>query len=554
MERNHMQPPSYAQSRDSSEPDLPIVPAAEAPHVHYDRTLPPPPAIPAAPRPPAQSWPSMNPYVAMYQEDLARASPRNSPPVESRLDNRGRGSGSAVSVDDKERIALEALGNLKDISIHSPPQHHTSLPPLSPRNFQEGQPEPLLSLLTTSYPIIKPLSNNAISAYNAGKNYIPGFKTSVEYVVEGPADKVGKLSRVTGLEGKVRWFLKRRPSHHKPSDLEATVGSSKRRKMTPDERMKDRDVPHEPYSTRREPLVHRPRTPSQVSIETLPAYDDHKSPPYESAPQQALVTTRNNEPTSPSSWPTRLVLSTSALSVSMSESSLRRLKDCLRFLKYANEQIGNLLQRLISLLEQFDRDSETASRSNELNYSNGRDKSGQLIVRGNNRSSALSEEATKLKSELVRIVKSVVENVGKYTAGVLPENATALVRSNLAGLPRRFMMAYKPPTNAIGGESAAAGSEKEARASANTAIVLAQEALDMMAQVSGIVDDTITSAEEWCEKLYRKKREEGEMSPPPQPTTNSSGGYFFEPMDIKTGPIDQASSNLVADPMHLKTR
>lgn len=37
-------------------------------------------------------------------------------------------------------------------------------------------------------------------------------------------------------------------------------------------------------------------------------------------------------------------------------------------------------------------------------------------------------------------------------------------------------------------------------------IVLATEGLDMMAQVSGVLDSTIASAEGWCDRLGRRRR------------------------------------------------
>jgi len=44
--------------------------------------------------------------------------------------------------------------------------------------------------------------------------------------------------------------------------------------------------------------------------------------------------------------------------------------------------------------------------------------------------------------------------------------------------------------------------------SASRALVLAKEGLDMMQQVSDVVEGTIDRAEEWCERLGRKKRED----------------------------------------------
>ena len=48
--------------------------------------------------------------------------------------------------------------------------------------------------------------------------------------------------------------------------------------------------------------------------------------------------------------------------------------------------------------------------------------------------------------------------------------------------------------------------------SASRALVLAKEGLDMMQQVSDVVEGTIDRAEEWCERLGRKKREDDGQS------------------------------------------
>ena len=41
--------------------------------------------------------------------------------------------------------------------------------------------------------------------------------------------------------------------------------------------------------------------------------------------------------------------------------------------------------------------------------------------------------------------------------------------------------------------------------SAHRILLLAKEGLDMVSQVSGIVDGTIVSAEAWCERLGRRR-------------------------------------------------
>ncbi|CRK24050.1 hypothetical protein BN1708_003741 [Verticillium longisporum] len=44
-------------------------------------------------------------------------------------------------------------------------------------------------------------------------------------------------------------------------------------------------------------------------------------------------------------------------------------------------------------------------------------------------------------------------------------------------------------------------------------LVLAKEGLDMITQVSGVIDGTIVSAEEWCDRLGSKRKDEGSVLP-----------------------------------------
>jgi hypothetical protein len=404
-------------------------------------------------------------------------------------------------------------------------------------------PEPLLSLLTESHPIIGTAIGGSLSAYSASKNYSPRFKSGAEYVERRftpIVNTVGSVNRITGIEGGVRWFLGgRRSSHQNPSDLEE--GSNKRRKV--DNREIDSNVPLDPYAVSRQEPQHRQRAPSQASTaESLPAYDEHRSPSYEIS-QQALVPAQTDEPMSPgSTWGSRLVLSTSGLSVAMSEESLRSLKYCLGWLRWANEHIGKVIEALKSALEQYDQGSDSSTSgaiTGGWTYPNQREQSnGQLIVRSDAERSALNAKIAELKTDVLKTLKQVVDIVSKYAGGALPENARVLVRRHLTSLPQRFRLA-----SAQSG-TAANGGDKEVTEGANRVMVLAKEGLDMMAQVSGVLDGTIVSAEEWCERLGRKKQEEqqfqggmavdGEKAPLP-PIQMDGNGYIGGNPDVKMG-------------------
>jgi hypothetical protein len=200
----------------------------------------------------------------------------------------------------------------------------------------------------------------------------------------------------------------------------------------------------------------------------------------------------------------------------MSEESLRSLKYCLGWLRWANEHIGKVILALKAVLEQYDQGRTENSGKIE---GSGTENEGQLIVRSDAERSELNAKIMELKRDVLKTLKEVVDIVSKYAGGALPENARDLVRRHLTSLPQRFRLASsKNAESTRNGESG----DLEVKEGANRVLVLAKEGLDMMAQVSGVLDGTIVSAEEWCERLGRSKREEthaqaqsSEMEKPP---------------------------------------
>ena len=304
----------------------------------------------------------------------------------------------------------------------------------------------------------------------------------------------------------------------------------------------DLNGPREPYSAGgpEMELPHRQRAPSQSSTaDSLPAYDEHRSPAYEST-QQAMIRSENDKAISPGgSWHSRLVLSTSGLSVAMSEESLRSLKYCLGWLRWANEHIGKVIEALKTTLDQYDQGSHSSTSSAvTIDWASDRrdgHNNGQLIVRSEAERSALNARIAELKADVLKTLKNVIDIVSKYAGGALPENARILVRRHLTSLPQRFRLASAQS------DRHSEGGDREVVEGASRVLVLAKEGLDMMSQVSGVLDGTIVSAEEWCERLGMKKAEErngntfeGEKIPgaPPIPTT--ANGYEGA-SDVKMG-------------------
>jgi hypothetical protein len=211
----------------------------------------------------------------------------------------------------------------------------------------------------------------------------------------------------------------------------------------------------------------------------------------------------------------------------MSEESLRSLKYCLGWLRWANEHIGKVILALKQVLEQYDHGQSSSSGTIEGSYPN--EKGGQLIVRSDAERSALNAKIAALKNDVLKTLKEVVDIVSKYAGGALPENARVLVRRHLTSLPQRFRLASASgSTNGV-----TANGDREVMEGANRVMVLAKEGLDMMAQVSGVLDGTIVSAEEWCERLGRKKREEVELERGQEQSQNMGLGSNHMQMEVE---------------------
>ncbi|KLJ11990.1 hypothetical protein EMPG_09631 [Blastomyces silverae] len=408
-------------------------------------------------------------------------------PTQREMDNeqRSRRATSVLSMDDIE--AAQALEGLRSDFVHSPPSSRgldpSSPPTTSPPGQQQQQPpspEPLLSLLTSSHPLLSSAINSSVSVYTSSKSYSPRFKYGAEFLernIGSPVvKKVGSVGKKTGVEGGIRWALQRRRAG------DDTAADSE----TPDKRRKIRNTNTDMMDVERGMAELTPsHTRRSSTADSLPPYDDLSSPNYEELVQLDKKASINNQ----STWQSRLMISTSGLGVAMSEESLRSLTYCLSWLRWANGRLGNSMVSLKKVLEEYDASKKDQSSDDATNAED----------RSRN-STRLSEQIQQVKGDILRTLRQVVDVVSKYAGGALPENARHLVRRHLTSLPQRFRLASTITTPADG-----SGTEADMMTSAQRVLVLAEEGLDMMAQVSGVVNDTLVSAESWCEKLRRPK-------------------------------------------------
>ncbi|RMZ92203.1 hypothetical protein DV736_g582, partial [Chaetothyriales sp. CBS 134916] len=313
-------------------------------------------------------------------------------------------------------------------------------------SFNSNESQPLLTLFTSQYPLAGSLINGSIYAYRTTQAYIPGAEWTGRNVA-GPI--AGTVARIPGLEDGLRWYLQPKKD---------TKDNAAGRPLTPD--------------------LEKAQALEFHSPDSLPAYDEGgRSPPY-TEHQIALQT----QPRDPPGWRQQLVISSSGLGVAMSDESLRSLRFCLQWLRWANGRLGEAIHSLKVLLNSYGSvDNPTQSPLQD---------DRERIQ------AAMTVRIATLKNDVLQTIKQVVDIVSRYAGGALPENARNLVHRHLTSLPQRFTIA-----NA---HSADEENNNETEKAAGRVMLLATEGLDMMTQVSRVVNDTLVSAEGWCERLGKR--------------------------------------------------
>lgn len=369
-----------------------------------------------------------------------------------------------------------------------------------------------------------------MSAYASTKSHSPGFirhsADLIEKHIGSPiSHTVGSVGRRTGVEGSLRKYLgsgtpsrQQREADMIDPDLLGQETSNKRRKISGEEEDTTFDIPVQ-------------RTLSgNMSVDNLPVYDENRSPAYEASESPSSSLSQQQRSSASRSWSTQLMISTSGLGAALNEASLRSLKYVLNILRNANTRVKTLMEALRTLLKDYE-EGRLSSTQQQLEEGSLNEKSQSLNEKSDQRSrdrppsegSIIVKRIQALNAEIWQTLKAVVNTVSKYTGGALPENASVIVRWQLMSVPRRWQKAVKLHGDA--GETRQGGTqpeqkrqgderegrreseketEKEALTSAHRMLAFALEGIDMMEQVGGVVDSTISSAERWLDSMGRR--------------------------------------------------
>ncbi|KAF2800367.1 Opi1-domain-containing protein [Melanomma pulvis-pyrius CBS 109.77] len=510
MQQERAPPPAYTQHEPESL-HLPSVPTHSLPSAPTPDRLPGiraldlPDASPAA-RAHAHAlpsrlsserpWGSLPPLASAAFPRVPDALPRCS------ADRETASPMDTASIDDPDvRLAAEALSGLGNPDFARSP---TARSITTPRE-SAAEPEPLLSLITSNHPWLGGTIHGSISAYNATKGYSPRFvKYGAELIernIGSPVvNTVSSVGRRTGVEQNLRRYLGE--THRRPSDLEQgeTAARKRQRVMSPG-----------PDAMEIEDAFTSPRTRGESlssHTESLPAYDDQRSPRYEETAVVVIdrATGKQTEPQSSAgqdrrvNWSTQLIMTTSGLGVALSDASLRSLKICLGLLRSATKHIDSVMHALRLVLEEYEAALRNRRQSNGEASPDAMDTGAMVALDPNSEDQVrrIADRMKTLSSDIWTTLQGVVQSVSRYTGGALPQNASQVVRTQLLSVPQRWQTA---------GRSAAAESGEEVRG-ASRMLAFAKEGLDMMGQITTVVDGTVQSAESWLARIGRRAPEQ----------------------------------------------
>ncbi len=255
----------------------------------------------------------------------------------------------------------------------------------------------------------------------------------------------------------------------------------------------------------------RPRRASLAPsvVESLPPYDENRSPTYEESPARGPD---GRAPPTNADYQVMqygLVQTQSGLGIAMREESLRTLKNCTEWLRWANRHLSDKISDLKTTLDEYSSSSPSSLASPPRSSASSTDPAPPPAPNEAERS-ALRARMDDLRQNILKTLGGVISVVSNAGGRALPANAQALVRTHLTSLPARFQHAFRPAladadqAEAAGGARTSAREDRRVAEGAARVLVLAREGLDMVEQVSMIVDQTIAWAEHWCERLGRE--------------------------------------------------
>lgn len=285
---------------------------------------------------------------------------------------------------------------------------------------------------------------------------------------------------------------------------------------------KEREMVVAEMKKREEERVAKGAEPAPSSSQPLArSSSSYTSNAPQGAPLHALVRAHSDMQASKAAsgssggWGSMLVeagVTAGGLSAAMSEESMKSLKYCLQWLQYATAHIEHQITILRDLIV-------------KLNH-------GELDL-----SSPASQNLSAIKGDVVNTIRGVVDVVGKYAGGALPEPARSSVKAFILSLPARWATVNRNPSaidsngrqgafgnspsspsfssahvsdhtgrrsssSSLSSSTSVARQQAAATAvAANRVLSLAVESLDILRSVTVVFGESLDRADLWVERL-----------------------------------------------------
>ena len=252
------------------------------------------------------------------------------------------------------------------------------------------------------------------------------------------------------------------------------------------------------------------RSLSVGSSETLPAYDDYRSPQYVEFESSQPVEGEEGRPRS-QTWSSRLILSTSGLSIAMRPESLSTLRFCLRWTRWGNTHLRRILASVRDLLGEESNDQQestadaeddgaVAGSSASAHETHEATRSSQASPLATHSTEDHERRLTAITREVREIIRQVTCIVSSYAGSALPNNVREAVRTCLVSFPQRLAARARQHERTFSRTH-----PTWALYQAQRLALIIREGLDIMAQLSWMLNGTINHAEGWVLRLSRQR-------------------------------------------------
>ncbi|KAK9457491.1 transcription factor Opi1 [Dipodascopsis uninucleata] len=204
-----------------------------------------------------------------------------------------------------------------------------------------------------------------------------------------------------------------------------------------------------------------------------------------------------------------VITGASGLGVALSDESLKNLRYCLRWLKYANTHLEQKIVTLNNLLtpERASTEFMNQNERQELGSTDGI-KSREEALSESQHHSLLLAKVAETRADIVNTIRRVVSVISTYAGAALPEPARSHVRQYVLALPSRWAAVSSDMSDRSRSSSISTPWVPSDRELVHRVMILATEALQTLGSVTLIVGDTLDRAEGWCNRLGRRQPEE----------------------------------------------